>query len=154
MQDDTYSTVLFPWSPVHDSLNRRRFDRFRVPTFPSRAKDCQQGVPLLFGVAWEVGNAARAACCPCQPLAPCTTVLRADVPWIIPIVREVVLARQDAQGAPCKFSSLADPPARATPQFARRGLGQGTGHGSTLNLRGTQRIQPMGSGQLPQDGQE
>lgn len=79
------------------------------------------------------------------------------------IVREVVLAlvlaaraliRQDAQGAPCKFSSLADPPARATPQFARRGLGQGTGHGSTLNLRGTQRIQPMGSGQLPQDGQE
>jgi hypothetical protein len=43
---------------------------------------------------------------------------------------------------------------RATSQFARRGLGQGTGHGSTLNLRGTQRIQPMGSGQLPQDGQE
>jgi hypothetical protein len=83
------------------------------------------------------------------------------------IVREVVLAlvlaaraliRQGCAGCTVyrssKFSSLADPPARATPQFARRGLGQGTGHGSTLNLRGTRRIQPMGSGQLPQDGQE
>jgi hypothetical protein len=30
------------------------------------------------------------------------------------IVREVVLARQDAQGAPCKFSSLVPGPRRSS----------------------------------------